>query len=110
MFLLVSSILGIFGIAHDTRSLKLHVVPGFPCVQHESLNHHVVTQDSTRRVLSFFCAKLLITSAIIVDLFGAVKTCFVMQEIRNEVSVFSSVAILAQAISCSKSHCDFRCG
>ena len=51
MFRLVS-IVGIFGIAHDPRSLKLHVVPNCRFVQHESLDHYM-RQDSIRRFLLF---------------------------------------------------------
>ena len=88
MFRLVSGILGTFGVAHDLRSLKLHVVPGCRFAQHESLNHYV-TLNGIRR-FCLFCAKFLIRSAISTDLLGEFKTCLVKPEIRNAFPGFSS--------------------
>ena len=68
---------------HCTRSsiVDIHFV------HHESPNLDVTHGCVLFSV--FYCAYLLIKSAIIVDLFGAFKTCFVKDQIRN-VSSFSS--------------------
>ena len=44
--------LAYLAIEHDLRSLRLHVVPGCPSVQHASPNHDVI-QDSNRLFLCF---------------------------------------------------------
>ena len=78
---LVTGILGIFGKAHDPRSLKLHVVPGCHFVRRGSLNHFAA-EDRTRRFL-FFCAYFFVKSAISIDVFGQFKICFVRLKIRS---------------------------
>ena len=80
MFRLVFGIFSIFGIEHDPRSLRLHVFPGCRFVQHEFLNLDVI-QDGNRLFLYFPMHYFLMKSAIIIDLFGEVNTCFVKLQI-----------------------------